>query len=204
MSLDDALVLVQRSGTAHRSKGSDIGDRMVDGDIVLVQRGTDRFKATYDGSGTWSNIRDTDLLLAWDGSNNRRVTGANFKSLFKEPIPPLGEWNWIGNNSNSELYKMCDNGNQRHAFFKYDWHVLYFDHIDRNGQTGMHTKFEQSINNGDEIWFKVNNQPAMKHLEEPFFLYTVYYCSFSLNQYGPELPTEHGVLRWYNTNPDAD
>ena len=27
-------------------------------------------------------IRDDDLLLAWDGTNNRKVTGANFKALF--------------------------------------------------------------------------------------------------------------------------
>ena len=48
MSLDDALFLVDRGGTNYHSKGSDIGDRMVAGDTVLVQRGTDRFKATYD------------------------------------------------------------------------------------------------------------------------------------------------------------
>ena len=47
MSLDAALFLVQRGGTNYHSKGSDIGDRMVAGDTVLVQRGTDRFKATY-------------------------------------------------------------------------------------------------------------------------------------------------------------
>ena len=28
------------------------------------------------------DIKDDDLLLAWDGTNNRSVTGANFKSLF--------------------------------------------------------------------------------------------------------------------------
>ena len=200
MSLDTALFLVDRGGTNYKVSGADIRTKLQNGDKLLVQRNDQRHQLIYDG--TVDKVQDTDLLVAWEDGQTKRVTGANFKPLFKEPIPSLGEWNWIGNNTNSELYKMCDNGNQRHAFFKNDWHVLYFDHIDRNGQTGMHNKFEQSINNGDEIWFKVNNQPAMKHLEEPFFLYTVYYCSFSLNQYGPSLPTEHGVLRWYNTNPD--
>ena len=67
MSLDDALFLVDRAGTNYHSKGSDIGDRMVDGDSVLVQRNGQRFKATYDGS-EWSTIQDSDLLLAWDGT----------------------------------------------------------------------------------------------------------------------------------------
>ena len=31
------------------------------------------------------DIADDDLLLAWDGTKNRRVTGANFKSLFWNP-----------------------------------------------------------------------------------------------------------------------
>ena len=88
MSLDDALFLVDRAGTNYHSKGSDIGDRMVDGDSVLVQRNGQRFKATYDGS-EWSTIQDSDLLLAWDGTKNRSVTGANFKTLFKEPDPWL-------------------------------------------------------------------------------------------------------------------
>ena len=81
MSLDDALFLVDRGGTNYHSKGSDIGDRMVAGDMVLVQRGTERFKATFDGSA-WTKIQDSDLLLTWDGTSNRMVTGANFKTLF--------------------------------------------------------------------------------------------------------------------------
>lgn len=81
MALDNALFLVQRDSTRYRSKGSDIGDRMVAGDIVLVQREANHFKATYNGS-SWDKIQDSDLLLAWDGTNNRRVTGANFKALF--------------------------------------------------------------------------------------------------------------------------
>ena len=81
MALDDALFLVQRGSTSYRSKGSDISDKMKSGDMVLVQRGANHFKATYDGSG-WDKIQDSDLLLAWDGTNNRRVTGENFKALF--------------------------------------------------------------------------------------------------------------------------
>ena len=77
----DALFLVDRGGTNHHSKGSDIGTKMVAGDSVLVQRGTDRFKATYDGSD-WTKIQDSDLVLAWDGTDSRKVTGANFKNLF--------------------------------------------------------------------------------------------------------------------------
>ena len=87
MSLDDALFLVDRGGTNYRSKGSDIGDRMVAGDKVLVQRSGQRFKATYDGSG-WDKIQEDDFLLAWDGTNNRKVTGANFKLLFIPQPPP--------------------------------------------------------------------------------------------------------------------
>ena len=92
MSLDDALFLVDRGGTNYHSKGSDIGDRMVAGDSVLVQRGTNHFKATYDGN-EWTKIQDSDLLLAWDGTNNRKVTGANFKGLFKDAYAGLlGIW----------------------------------------------------------------------------------------------------------------
>ena len=92
------MLLYSSSSAAERhyhSKGSDIGDRMVAGDTVLVQRGTDRFKATYTGS--WDKIQDSDLVLAWDGTNNRKVTGATFKTLFVPPPPdPIAEWDWKG------------------------------------------------------------------------------------------------------------
>ena len=35
------------------------------------------------------DIEDDDLLLAWDGSNNRKVTGANFKTLFSTTTSTL-------------------------------------------------------------------------------------------------------------------
>ena len=98
---------------------------------------------------------------------------------------------------------MCDNGNQRFSYFKSDWGSVYFDHVDRKEQTGMHTKFQQSVANGDEIWFKVNNHPAVKWTSDLNPIYTVYYCSFSINYYNAPLQNETGVIRWYDQNPDA-
>ena len=151
----------------------------------------------------FDTIADDDLLLAWENNQSKHVTGANFKALFIPPLPPLGEWNWIGHSTSTDLYKMCDNGKQRWAYFKSDWGSLYFDHVDRNEQTGMHTKLQQSIANGDEIWFKVDNHPAVKYTESLDPVYTVYYCSFSLNYYDAPLPMPPGVIRWYDQNPDA-
>lgn len=86
--LDDALFLVQRGATHYRSAGIDIGERMVAGDMVLVQRGTDHFKATYNGTD-WPTIQDDDLVLAWDGTQNRKVQGVNFKPLFGRACPDI-------------------------------------------------------------------------------------------------------------------
>ena len=61
---------------------------MVADDSVLVQRGTEHFNATYDGT-SWDKIRDSDLLLAWDGTKNRKVTGQTFKELFSTPEIPF-------------------------------------------------------------------------------------------------------------------
>lgn len=85
MTLDGALFLVDRAGTNYHSKGQDIGTRMKANDSVLVQRGDEHFQATYNGA-TWDKIKDTDLVLAWDGTKNRKVSGENFKALFA-PIP---------------------------------------------------------------------------------------------------------------------
>ena len=85
MSLQDALFLVDRGGTNNHSRGSDIAANLVSGDKVLVQRGTggstEHFSATWTGSG-WDRLQDTDLLIAWDGAENRMVTGSTFKTLF--------------------------------------------------------------------------------------------------------------------------
>ena len=133
MSLDDALFLVQRSGTLHHSKGSDIGDRMVAGDMVLVQRGTDHFKATYDGN-EWSTIQDSDLLLAWDGTNNRKVTGATFKTLFKSLYGNfIGDWKkmqYTPNCSTDRHGAARFNGNERLELQYHDSDgVDHFDEI---------------------------------------------------------------------------
>ena len=87
MALDNALFLVDRGGTNYHSKGKDIGTKMKANDSVLVQRGDEHFQAIYNGT-TWDQIADTDLVLAWDGTNNRKVTGKNFKALFA-PIPDV-------------------------------------------------------------------------------------------------------------------
>ena len=160
MSLDTALFLVDRGGVNHHVTGANAYTVMQPGDKVLVQRGADIFQEVYRDPLPFDTIADDDLLLAWENNQTKHVTGATFKPLFIPPLPPLGEWNWIGHSTSTALYQMCDNGNQRYAFFKSNWGNLYFDHIDRNGQTAMHTKFRQSVENGDEIWFKVNNHPA--------------------------------------------
>ena len=84
---EDALFLVDRGGTNYHGKGSDLNDRMVAGDIVLVERNDERFKATYGGGSTWPTIQDTDLVLAWDDEKSRSVSGANFKALFDVGCP---------------------------------------------------------------------------------------------------------------------
>lgn len=151
----------------------------------------------------FDTIADDDLLLAWENNQTKHVTGATFKPLFIPPLPPLGEWNWKGHSTSTALYQMCDNGNQRYSFFKSDWGNLYFDHVDRDGQTAMHTKFQQSVDNGDEVWFKVNNHPAVRWTDDMNANYTPYYCSFSIGYYDTALTTEQGIIRWYDQNPDA-
>ena len=81
MSLNNALFLVDRGGTNYKVSGANIGSKIRNGDCVLVQRSSNHFKATY-GSSSWDKIQDNDLILAWDGSNNRKVKGSNFKALF--------------------------------------------------------------------------------------------------------------------------
>jgi hypothetical protein len=80
MSLDNALFLVNRSGVKHHVSGSSIGDKIKDGDAVLVQRGNSTFKATY--SNGFNNIVNSDLILVREGGVNYHVTGANFLGLF--------------------------------------------------------------------------------------------------------------------------
>ena len=83
MSLDTALFLIDRGGQNFKVSGSTIGDKIKNGDSVLVQRGNTRFKSTYNNG--FNNILDTDLLLARQGDANYRVTGANFLDLICVP-----------------------------------------------------------------------------------------------------------------------
>ena len=86
---EDALFLVDRGGTNYHGKGSDLNDRMVAGDSVLVQRDNVRYRATYGGGSTWPTIQDDDLVLAWDDEKPRKVSGANFKALFDVGCPDI-------------------------------------------------------------------------------------------------------------------
>jgi hypothetical protein len=67
----------------------------------------------------------------------------------------------------------------------------------------MHTKFQQSIDNGDEVWFKVDNDPAIQWTAGFNAVYTSYYCSFSLLYYDTLPRMAPGIIRWYDQNPDA-
>ena len=48
------------------------------------------------GINVFPDIEADDLLLAWDGTANRRVTGQNFKGLFVKPKPPVTESEGFG------------------------------------------------------------------------------------------------------------
>ena len=312
MALDDALFLVQRGSTSYRSKGSDISDKMKSGDMVLVQRGTNHFKATYDGSG-WDKIQDSDLLLAWDGSNNRRVTGENFKALFGRTCylqeltqhdynaesPALDEfyadsinstlyfhpdsefaknldvghqfevesknneerhlltveeiyfqdvswlaprwvitvdsssfpfntygyssyifdscprrarrtWNWTGNSSNSDAYKMCNNSRTGTGVQYTPWNRTYLSNVTADGATdGWLTVYYDYRNktkyNDREQWFKFGDAPAVEQLGDSSFSGSD--CSFSLFNYqGTSIGqpfTQGGIkVTYHNYNPD--
>ena len=200
MSLDDALFLVDRGGTNYHSKGSDIGDRMVAGDIVLVQRSGQRFKATYDGN-EWSTIRDSDLLLAWDGTNNRRVTGASFKSLFIVLPPPIAEWNWRGLSSNFDDTKMCDKSGTSFTWTSNS--VTYFADTDRNGNNIINTVTD-AYNEKGTLWYKHNDSPAFSVPSGRPPQYGPAYCHYVHNGVGINGPSASGgVLRCYDYNPDA-
>ena len=95
MSLDTALFLVDRDGDNHHVSGADILDTIRVGDKVLVQRDGERFHCAYVNSD-WDKIRNDDLLLAWDGTENRMVTGQNFKGLFVQSKPPITESQGFG------------------------------------------------------------------------------------------------------------
>ena len=199
MSLDAALFLVQRGGTNYHSKGSDIGDRMVAGDTVLVQRGTDRFKATYTGS--WDKIQDSDLVLAWDGTNNRKVTGANFKTLFVPPPPdPIAEWDWKGTKPDFDDVKMCD----KPGIAIYWSLTNYLAHTDKNGVDISNVVSDAFDTKG--LWYKHNDSPAISIPSSNPPSHNWSYCHYYQNtlNYTSLGPTSSGgVLRCYDYDPDA-
>lgn len=81
MSLDTALLLVERSGSKYHVAGADVNDKVVDGDKFLVQRSGARYQYSYDSN--WDvDIEDTDLLLVWESDQTKHITGAQFKTLF--------------------------------------------------------------------------------------------------------------------------
>ena len=77
MALDNALFWIERSGVKHFCKGENLEPKMVSGDVVWVQRGTEKFRATYDGS-KWDAIADTDWLWAQKDDVKYKVSGKNF------------------------------------------------------------------------------------------------------------------------------
>ena len=199
MSLDDALFLVDRGGTNYHSKGSDIGDRMVAGDTVLVQRGTDRFKATYTGS--WDKIQDSDLVLAWDGTNNRKVTGANFKALFTPPLPPgIAEWYWGGLKTDFDEVKMCDKPGR--AIY---WSTSnYLAHTDKNGVDISNVVSDAFDTKG--LWYKHNDSPAISIPSSNSPSHNWGYCNYyqnTLNYQSLGPASSGGILRCYDYDPDA-
>lgn len=101
----NSLILVERGGTNYRVEADHIDDLLKSGDKVLVQRDGTLYRATYDGSHTWANIRDGDTLIVWkvDDSKTEKATGAQFKSLFNS-LPPLPTATLYANYSSTVPY----------------------------------------------------------------------------------------------------
>jgi hypothetical protein len=47
-NVEDAFFIVQRGGTAFKCKGEELGDKLEDGDYLLVQRGDITYKIEVD------------------------------------------------------------------------------------------------------------------------------------------------------------
>ena len=139
MSLDAAAFLVNRGGTNYFCQGQDLADRLQVGDKLLVQRNNQRFRPTYNGSD-WNAIQDDDLLLAWDGSKNRKVTGENFKTLFRDPDPWL-DAKFVHDET------ICNWTTTSHSIrFKLDYNPEIFDHPD--SPTG-----QAKITYNTDVWY---------------------------------------------------
>ena len=86
MSIETASLVVQRGAQQFSCKGSDLADKVLAGDLFLVQRGDIASKGTSD------QVQDTDLLACTDTDDvTYKVTGAQFKELLvpkpKELVP---------------------------------------------------------------------------------------------------------------------
>lgn len=83
-ALEEAFYLVQRGNQIHRIEGKNFVDRAKEDDIVLVQRGKQKYNSAYKPDEmTWSNLENTDLLLAQYQGAQYQVTGSDFITLFQ-------------------------------------------------------------------------------------------------------------------------
>ena len=143
MSLDNALFLVSRGSTTYKVSGADIGTKIQNNDSVLVQRGSfkNRFKATYNNG--FSQIQDTDLVLAYDGGSNYRVSGANFQALLQGPTVQITKWSWPGG----------PGWYQYGATIKGEWETRNAKGLNRNGYQ-VYSNFDREYASGSsEYWF---------------------------------------------------
>lgn len=82
MSIETATFVVQRGDGQFSCSGSELQVKLLDGDLLLAQRG-----ATH-GNIVKGNIRDGDLFIVTDRNNGHKsVTGAQLKSIL-EPSEP--------------------------------------------------------------------------------------------------------------------
>jgi len=83
MAIEDATFIVQRGATQFSCLGSELGDKLLDDDLLIAQRGDNR------GSIVKANIQDNDLFVVTDGDNGHKsVTGAQVKALLGPPVMP--------------------------------------------------------------------------------------------------------------------
>jgi hypothetical protein len=83
-AFEEAFYLVQRGNQIHRIEGKNFLDRAKEDDLVLVQRGKQKYNSTYKpDEATWSNLEGSDLLLAQYQGAQYQVTGSDFITLFQ-------------------------------------------------------------------------------------------------------------------------
>ena len=87
MSVETSYFAVGRNNTAYKVLGSELSSILESGDVLLMQRGDDRFKFTISDPVDVSSVLDTDLFICTDTLDNTtyKITGALFKGLFDEP-----------------------------------------------------------------------------------------------------------------------